>query len=213
MLFALLISGFALQTSTVPEPAQDAIQQPTETFIRIDTPTWSGEFDLHLVQLPQESAVMVKLTGTIDDVHLGQEYNQKASITFVYPVDHNKVIDIEAGRIVKNNKNTEIFKVEKLAPEAELWTSVKMPQLGTLQIWKTKVASISDSVIVSLFDDLIVMDETSLNIQGVQCDPTWQKCNDDAKASCSPNRVGGVSYTCTAESVSCSFTCLSSPPS
>lgn len=214
MLFSLFVTGFMLQAPAAPEPVAE-VPKPADTFIRVDTPTWSGEFDLHLVKLADEDAVMVKLTGTIDDVHNRNNYSQDATITFVYPVDHNKVFGGEAGRIVKNNKDTELFIVEELAPKAEMWTSVKMPQLGALEIWSSDAAeaTVSDSVIVALFDDLVVMNESSLNIQGVECDPTWAECKDDAKRTCSPNPVGGVSYTCTETSVSCSFTCLSSPPS
>lgn len=217
---ALVLAGIQgqpqSQNKSQPDPATEYVISnediPETTSIRVESPLLRGRFDATTRLLDDGTRVEVHLIGMIDE-HPDFQRAVSADLVFVYPIGLNDVQKTGTGRLVTHDSATSLFACERLAPGASEWMNLTHRELGTIQIWDpiNPDKMLSDSVVVALFHDLVAQGQ-SLGTQGTDCDPTFTQCKDAAKNTCSPNRVGSVNYSCNEGAVTCSFTCLQSPP-
>jgi len=217
---ALVLTGFSgqphVQNESQPDPVTEYVITNEEnleiTSLRVESPILRGRFDVSTTLTDDGTRVEVRLIGVIDE-HVGFEHPVSAELTFVYPIGLNEVRKTGTGRLVTHDGATSLFKRERLAPGASEWTNLTHKELGTIQVWDPidPDEQLSDSVVVALYHDLVAQGQDQ-GIQGTDCDPTFGECKDAAKSTCSPNRVGSLNYSCAEGAVTCSFTCLQSPP-
>jgi len=207
----MLLSGPIQKDSDVVE-FEIKNEQVDRSYLVVETPSYSGQFDVTIEHPDRPDIVSVHLVGTIDH-GIRKEHSIQVDIRLTYPLNQNAVERVGNARMVHSVRGTELFITEKLAPVSSEWSYPKHPEFGYLQIWDVENPDkqLTDSIIVSLYHDMIGLDG-EVDIQGSECDPTFEQCLTSAINLCGSNRVGSLSYSCNEGTVSCSFTCLQSPP-
>jgi len=209
---SVLLAGPIQKNSDVVE-FEIQNERVDQSYLVIETPLFTGQFHVTIEPSDELGTVNVLLKGTIDR-SFGAEHPLEADLRFAYPINQNTVDRVGNGRLVHGDGGVELFKAEKLAPVSFEWLNAKHPELGYIQVWgvENPDAQLSDSLIISLYHDMIGLDD-EVGILGSDCDPSFTDCLNAAKTTCGAKKIGTFAYSCSEGTVSCSFTCLQSLPS
>jgi len=178
--------------------------------IEVRTPLWGGNFEAVTREI-SPGTVLVTLSGTMNDPAAAQG-EWKASISLEFDVGDVRVVSSGRYRAAVSNGNLLFYTVDILTPDALEWTWSTEPSVGTLRVWHAEEGSdgLSDAVVAGLYRSLIGLDDFGEGARGsVSCTPTYNSCLQDAKSTCSPNKVGSFTYECKQDgSVVCRWECL-----
>ena len=180
----------------------------------VQHPEFVGRFDVVVDHDNAEGTVEVRLVGVLEE-YLGHDQPIEADIRLEYPVNQNPVERVGNGRSVETDEGTALFVRDALAPNAAEWTNLKHPEYGSIAIRHApdRADRLPDSVMVSLYHDLIAPEGSTLPIRGVECTPTLGECIAAARETCKPFRVENIAYSCDDDlGVTCNFTSSASTP-
>ena len=188
-----------------------------ETFIRVSSLLWDGDFVVDVQSLPGQDAIRIHLEGAMRDTRATGDGvpvdSWNASIEFELPADELDLISAGPIRAMRTNGTPQLYTAELIAPNALLWTSMTGKALGSIEVWNASDADfqLSDSIVVSLLQMMILNDGTGGYARAAQetCTPTFAECVTTATTLCGTNDVKTFSYRCNPSTgeASCEFTC------
>lgn len=207
-------AGHALDRPVIA--AADARPLDTNlTILRLDGSAWEGDLTVWILPAADDSEMHVSLVGQVWPKG-GQELAYDARFDFRMPLQESLLVPLGDSHALSAASDPGILlQHEKIAPDVVLWTSRSPEVIGALEVWQAPAQAnrLSDAQVLTVFAALF---DTRDRGPGRQygCPSNAAACATLATTTCTPNRVGSVTYSCNAstQQESCSFTCMTSPP-